>query len=70
MFCVPLLSEGLQDKEGRKGEFTQNFKIKPPFFTKVNNDLCNSAKSLISSIQGFLLYYYLRFCPKLLVWKN
>lgn len=34
MFCVPLLSEGLEDKEGRKGECTQNCKIKPPFLQK------------------------------------
>lgn len=32
MFCVPLLSEGSWDREERKGEFTQNFKINPPFY--------------------------------------
>ena len=34
MFCVPLLSEGSWDREERKGEFTQNFKINPPFLQK------------------------------------
>lgn len=32
MFSVPLLSEGTWDREARKGESTQNFKINPSFF--------------------------------------